>query len=74
MSKVAGSKTSITPPDLATASRQSVADVFHGVGATAAGLTSDEAAIRRSRFGANVLATHRVTAFGVLLRQLRNPC
>jgi Mg2+-importing ATPase len=38
-----------------------------------AGLGADEAARRRDVFGANVLASHRVTMFGVLVRQLRNP-
>jgi Mg2+-importing ATPase len=37
------------------------------------GLSSDEAARRLLSFGPNVLAEHRVTAFGVLLRQVRNP-
>jgi Mg2+-importing ATPase len=63
----------IAPPDLATAGRLSVADVLEGLGATEEGLSQDEAAARRLAFGANVLATHRVTAFGVLMRQLRNP-
>jgi Mg2+-importing ATPase len=38
-----------------------------------AGLSSAEAADRRRTYGANVLHTRRVTAAGVLLRQLRNP-
>ena len=52
---------------------QPVADVLRALGTTDEGLTSAEAAARRSAFGANVVATHRVTAFGVLARQLRNP-
>ncbi len=59
--------------DLAIAGRQSVADVLLGLATTEAGLTSDEAARRLRTVGANVLASHRVTAFGVLARQLRNP-
>ena len=37
------------------------------------GLASDEAAERLGRFGPNALATHRVRATAVLLRQVRNP-
>jgi Mg2+-importing ATPase len=36
-------------------------------------LTSDQAARRLRTVGPNVLASHRVTAFGVLVHQLRNP-
>src|ERR1700730_1477726 len=39
---------------------------------TEAGLTSDGADARRARFGPNVLTSYRVTALGVLTRQLRN--
>jgi Mg2+-importing ATPase len=63
----------LTPFDIATAASLPVADVLTRLSATAEGLTSEEATSRRGRFGANVLATHRVTAFGVLARQLRNP-
>jgi len=61
------------PPDLATAARQAVADVLVALGTTDAGLDSAEAAGRQKSWGPNVLASHRVTAFGVLVRQLRNP-
>jgi len=47
--------------------------VLEGLGTTQAGLGADEAARRLDRVGPNVLASHRVTAFGVLVRQLRNP-
>ncbi|MDQ6697657.1 MAG: magnesium-translocating P-type ATPase [Actinomycetota bacterium] len=40
---------------------------------TERGLTSGEASARLDRFGPNVLSEHRVTAWGVLVRQLRNP-
>jgi Mg2+-importing ATPase len=43
------------------------------LGVDDAGLTSAEVASRRQRAGANVLATRRVTALGVLMRQLHNP-
>ena len=58
MSKVARSATLVSPLDLATAARESVADVLQDLGATEEGLASGEAAARRSSFGANVLATH----------------
>lgn len=73
MSKNPGPTLTPEPFDLATASRQSVAEVFTRLGTKEGGLTSDEAATRRRASGANVLASHRVTAFGVLARQLRNP-
>jgi len=59
--------------DLASAARQPVAEVLAGLGTTEAGLDSAEAAGRLARWGPNVLASHRVTVFGVLVRQLRNP-
>jgi Mg2+-importing ATPase len=43
------------------------------VDSTAAGLNGSQAAERLRIFGPNVLLTHRVTAGGVFLRQLRNP-
>jgi len=58
---------------LAEAGRQPVGDVLRLLGTAESGLTSAEAASRLARFGPNVLTTHRVTAFGVLARQLRNP-
>jgi Mg2+-importing ATPase len=59
--------------DLATAGSLSVADVLGRLQSSDTGLTSAEAVRRRVEFGANVLASHTVTAFGVLIRQLRNP-
>jgi len=59
--------------DLASAARLSVTDVLVGLGTSEAGLGTDEAAKRLAAVGPNVLATRRVTAFGVLVRQLRNP-
>ncbi len=73
MSSVAGSAASVMPADLSTVGRQPVADVLERLGVTADGLTTSEAAAQRARFGENVVATHRVTALGVLIRQLRNP-
>jgi hypothetical protein len=59
--------------DLAAAARQPVEVVLQDLGSTQAGLTSEEAARRLASVGRNVLASHKVTALGVLGRQLRNP-
>lgn len=59
--------------DLTAAARQSVAEVLHALRTTDGGLSSTEATTRLQKFGENVLASHRVTAMGVLYRQLRNP-
>ena len=47
--------------------------VLERLGTGSEGLSSVDAADRLRTFGANVLLTHRVTALGVLKRQLRNP-
>jgi len=59
--------------DLAAAARQPASVVLGELGSTQAGLTADEAASRLASVGRNVLASHKVTALGVLGRQLRNP-
>jgi Mg2+-importing ATPase len=59
--------------DLAAAARHQVSAVLQELGSTQTGLTSDQAASRLATVGRNVLATHKVTALGVLGRQLRNP-
>jgi Mg2+-importing ATPase len=61
------------PLDAASASRLPAEAVFGRLGTGSEGLTSVEAADRLRALGANVLLTHRVTALGVLKRQLRNP-
>ncbi|MCU1346489.1 MAG: mgtA 1, partial [Acidimicrobiia bacterium] len=48
-------------------------EVVTALGTSAGGLSSAEVAVRRKQFGRNVLAEHRVTMLGVLVRQLRNP-
>jgi len=63
----------VSGPTLAAAARRSVDDALAELGTTAHGLTGAEAAARLARCGPNVLATRRVTPFGVLARQLRNP-
>jgi Mg2+-importing ATPase len=59
--------------DLAAAARQPASVVLEELGSTQTGLTSQEAASRLRTVGRNVLASHKVTALGVLGRQLRNP-
>jgi Mg2+-importing ATPase len=59
--------------DLASAARMSAADVLDALGSGAEGLTAADAARRLAEHGENALRVHRVTATGVLLRQLRNP-
>ena len=59
--------------DAAQASRLPAEAVLERLGTCPEGLTSADAADRLRTFGANVLLTHRVTALGVLARQLRNP-
>ncbi len=73
MAEIAAPVVSSAPLRLAEAARLPVADVLERLGTTATGLSQAEAERRLATSGRNVLATHRVTAFGVLLRQLRNP-
>jgi Mg2+-importing ATPase len=61
------------PLDLAAAARQPVSVVLQELGSSQTGLGSEQAASRLRTVGRNVLASHRVTALGVLGRQLRNP-
>ena len=61
------------PFDPASASRLPAEAVLERLSTGPDGLTSADAAGRLRTFGANVLLTHRVTALGVLKRQLRNP-
>jgi len=59
--------------DLRSAAREPTDVVFDRLGSSDAGLSDAEAAARLESFGANVLHSQRVTVFGILLRQLRNP-
>jgi P-type Mg2+ transporter len=64
----------VTPGlSLASAATQSVAEVFTQLGSSEAGLSSAEAAQRLRTYGSNSLPLKRVTTWGVLWRQLRNP-
>ena len=63
----------MTPPlDLATAARLPSGEVLRRLDVTPAGLTTQQAAERLRTVGPNVLAEHKVTVVGVLLRQLRS--
>ncbi len=73
MNRIGAATPESVPLDLAAAARLPVAEVWQRLGADERGLSADEAARRQHQFGANVLASHQVTAFGVLARQLRNP-
>ena len=57
---------------LTDAATRSPADALAELTTTSAGLTTAEAAARRTRYGANVLQSHGVSAFDVLLRQLKS--
>ncbi|MGI8572062.1 MAG: magnesium-translocating P-type ATPase [Solirubrobacteraceae bacterium] len=59
--------------DLSDAACRPVGEVFARLGSSEAGLAEPEATARLARFGPNVLPTRPVTAFGILLGQLRNP-
>jgi P-type Mg2+ transporter len=59
--------------DLATAGSNPTMEVLARLATSPAGLTSQEAASRLEAFGRNALAEHHITAWSVLVRQLRNP-
>ena len=61
------------PLDTVAAGQMPASEVLERLRASPDGLTSAAAVDRLRTFGANVLLTHRVTAVGVLARQLRNP-
>ena len=63
----------MSPVTLVGAASQPVEQVFAALDSTRSGLTSAESTRRLVVYGHNVLAEHRVTVIGVLLRQLRNP-
>jgi P-type Mg2+ transporter len=58
--------------DLAVAARLPVADVLGELGSVDGGLSSVEAGRRLAAYGPNVLLSHGVSAFSVLVRQLRS--
>lgn len=59
--------------DLGEAARLTSAEVLERLASSANGITSAEAVARLQKWGPNTLGTHGVTAWEVLLRQLRNP-
>ena len=58
--------------DLSAAATLPVADVLSRLGSSDAGLSSAEASRRLGIYGPNVLAAHGVSAWSVLVRQLRS--
>jgi Mg2+-importing ATPase len=58
---------------LADAAGKSVEEVYDRLASSEVGLAESEATRRLARFGPNVLPTRPVTAFGILVGQLRNP-
>ncbi len=71
--EVAAQKPGIGPLDLAGAARLPPGEVLKVLDVTESGLSESQAEERARTFGPNVLLTHRVTAAGVLIRQIRNP-
>jgi Mg2+-importing ATPase len=61
------------PVDLDWAAAHEFAEVLDALGSTPTGLTAADAADRLREHGPNVLAERSVTAWDVLVRQLRNP-
>jgi Mg2+-importing ATPase len=59
--------------DVRTAATRAVDDVLHALDSSAHGLRQEVVDDRLRQVGPNLLATRRVTASGVLVRQLRNP-
>ena len=70
---IAATPSEAAPLTLHVAASSPVDEVFDRLGASDEGLAESEAAARLDRFGPNVLPTRPVTAFGILLGQLRNP-
>ncbi|MEO9176713.1 MAG: magnesium-translocating P-type ATPase [Gaiellales bacterium] len=60
-------------PSLSDAAALPADDVLARVRSADSGLSAAEATARLQTFGANALGVHRVTAFTVFLRQVRNP-
>ena len=73
MSATAAKATDGPPLGLSAAAGRPVAEVFDRLGTSEAGLAGTDADARLRTFGANVLPARPVTAWGILLGQLRNP-
>jgi Mg2+-importing ATPase len=58
---------------LTDAATQGLDDIYAALDSRPDGLTSAEVTRRVQHYGRNILAEHRVTAAGVLMRQIRNP-
>ena len=59
--------------ELADTAGMPSAEVLTRLGSGPGGLTSEDAAQRLRQLGPNALGTHRVSAWAVVLRQIRNP-
>jgi Mg2+-importing ATPase len=73
MDPLTAAPTEATSLALGDAAGKSVEEVYDRLGSSKAGLSESQATARLARFGANVLPSRPVTAFGILLGQLRNP-
>ena len=73
MSTLIVEPTKAAPLALADAAGKSVGEVFDRLASSEAGLPEAEATERLARFGPNALPARPITAFGILLGQLRNP-
>jgi Mg2+-importing ATPase len=73
MNTLAAEPTPAASLTLADAAVKPVGEVFDQLASSQRGLADLEAAARLGRFGPNLLPTRGVTAFGILLGQLRNP-
>ena len=62
-----------SPVTVVEAAALSGADVLARLDSSAAGLSVDEAALRRQAVGPNAVHTHRARALPVLMRQVRSP-
>jgi P-type Mg2+ transporter len=73
MTRRTAEPTSAVSLDLAGAAGKPVDEVLARLASSEAGLSESEAVARLARFGPNALPTRPVTAFGILVGQLRNP-
>ena len=71
--EVAPKSAATEPLDLVGAASLPVEEVLTRLAVTASGLGTSGAEERLRTYGPNVLLTHKVTAFGVLMRQVKNP-
>ena len=70
---MASTSTSLRTPGVAGAASRPVAAVLAGLHTGPAGLTPAEAAARLAACGPNAVRSHKASALGLLLRQVRSP-